>query len=283
MLFVRNYSHYSFASILCLLQTHRFVIWHLAKREWLSRYRGSWLGIGWALLLPLIMIFTYAFIFSGLFSVRWSGSSAINGQETVSYPVMLFAGLLLHGFVAECFMRAPSLMAQHVNLVKKVVFPLSVLPVSSVVSAAMHMIISVFIWIIFAALSGHIANGWMLLWIPLLLMPLLFLMLGASWLLAAFAVYVRDIGQIMQISLTLLLFFSPVLYPSTQFPESYRMWLYLNPLTYPVEALRFLVIHQDMSAWNWGVWAIYSVASLSVMWIGFITFSLLRRGFADVL
>jgi lipopolysaccharide transport system permease protein len=254
---------------------NRELIAQLTRREVLSRYRGSILGLAWSFFNPLLMLVVYTFVFSIVFKARWG-----QGDESkADFAIVLFVGMIIHGLFAECVNRAPGLILANVNYVKKVVFPLEILPWVAAGSALFHSAVSATVLLAAQLVFQH-ALAWTIVFLPIVLVPLLFGTMGFAWFLSSIGVYVRDIGQTIGIFTTVLLFFSPVFYPVDALPENYRILLLLNPLT-PVigDARRVLIWGQ---APDWAGLMIYASASFAVAWLGFWWFQRTRRGFADV-
>lgn len=254
---------------------YRNLIFQMTKREVIGRYRGSVMGLFWSLFNPVLMLTVYTLIFSVVFKARWGGGS---GSKT-EYAAILFTGLIVHGLFAECVNRAPVLILSNVNFVKRVVFPLDILPWVALGSALFHAAISMGVLLVFfLALHGFLY--WTVLFLPFLFLPLLLLIMGVSWFLAATGVYLRDVAQTTGLVTTLMMFLSPVFYPITALPEAYRPLLYLNPLTFIIEEGRNLLIWGKTPEWT--SWALYFAASLLVAWAGLWWFQKLRKGFSDV-
>ncbi|AFL74596.1 ABC transporter permease [Thiocystis violascens] len=254
----------------------RTLLSDLVRRDIMGRYRGSAMGLLWSLITPMLMLAIYTFVFSVVFKARWGGTD----DSRVFFAINLFAGMIVHGLLAECLNRAPVLVLQNVNYVKRVVFPLELLCWVSLGSALFHALIGLVVLMAFFLLS----NGYVPLTAPLVVLvwlPLLLLTLGLSWLLASLGVFLRDISQIMGSVTTILLFLSPVFYPATALPESFRALLYLNPLTFFIEQTRFVMIAGTPP--NWWQLAFALGLSLLVAMLGFAWFEKSRRGFADVL
>ena len=261
------------------LWRNRALVSMLAKREALGRYKGSLLGIAWSFLHPLLMLSVYTFVFSTVFKARWTADTASSGT-TLEYALHLFAGILIYTLFAECVTRAPALVLANVNYVKKVAFPLEVLPWVSLGSALFHFAVGLLIWLIFhAAFFG--APPVTALLLPLVMAPLVLFILGLCWLLAALGVYLRDVGQIVGILTSALIFLSPIFYPITALPEAFRPYLYLNPLTPAAEQARAVLILGQMP--DWRMFAIFLAVSVIVAVLGFAFFQKTRKGFADVL
>ena len=255
---------------------HRALIALLAKRDALGRYRGSVLGLAWSFFNPLLMLLVYTFVFSGIFKTRWGAAES----STSEYALVLFAGLLLFTLFAECLTRAPSLVLANVNYVKKVAFPLDILPWVAFGAALFHLAIGLIVWLIFyVSLLGAPPASALLL--PVVIAPLALTILGLSWLLAALGVYLRDVGQIVGIITSALIFLSPIFYPLTALPEKIRPLLYLNPLTLAVEQARGVLIWGNLP--DWRSYGIFLAVSLIIAGFGFAFFQKTRKGFADVL
>jgi homopolymeric O-antigen transport system permease protein len=247
----------------------------MTRREVVGRYRGSVIGLFWSLLYPVLMLAVYTFVFSVAFRARWGTS-----DSKTDFALMVFVGMIVHGLFAECVARAPGLIVGNPNLVKKVVFPLETLPWVSLCSALFHAGVSTLVLLLFhVAFSGYLP--WTAILFPLVLLPLAVLTIGASWCLASLGVYLRDVGQVMGILTTILLFLSPVFYPVTALPEEYRVIFRLNPLTPVIEQARGVLILGLVPQWH--VWAVYFGAALITAWLGLVWFQKTRRGFADVL
>lgn len=256
------------------LYQNRGLLLNMTRREIWGRYKGASMGLLWSLFTPLLMLVVYTTVFGGIFQARWGGSGS-----TVEFALQLFCGMTLHGLVAECLTRAPNKLFDHANYVKKVVFPLEILPVIVVLSALFHTLIGVVI-LVAASIIIHKAVFVSLLALPLVLLPLVILSMGLSWFLSATTVYLRDLAQITGLVATLLLFLAPVFYPVSMLPEAYQPLMKLNPLTIPIEQLR-LVIGGHWPDWN--ALLIHGGLSLMFALLGFAWFQKTRKGFADVL
>lgn len=256
----------------------RHLIVQLAARETAARYRGSLFGMAWTLLNPLIMLAIYTFVFVVVFKARWPGRAADMGSP--EFAVIVFCGLILHGFLSDCLTHAPGQIVGNTSYVKKVVFPLEAIAWSHLGAALFQLLANFAILTVFQLfVFGWPPLTWLLF--PLVLLPLVLFSQGLMWVLSALAVYVRDVGQMVGWFATVLLFLSPILYPLEAVPESMRVWLWLNPLTWVIEALRDVVL--------WGqvpsilVWVLMTLGSLLLCWAGLRVFQRARRGFADVL
>jgi lipopolysaccharide transport system permease protein len=262
------------------LWTYRELILTMVKREVVGRYRGSIMGLLWSLLTPLLMLLVYTFVFSVVLKARWSGGGAGAEDSRAQFTILLFAGLIVHGLFAEVVNRAPGLVLGNVNFVKRVVFPLEVLPVVTAGAALFHAAVSLVVLLVAVFVTtGSIP--WTAALFPLVLFPLLLLTLGVAWLLASLGVFMRDVGQVVGLLTTVLLFLSPVFFPVTAVPEFFRPWMQLNPLTFVIEQSRAVLIFGEAPAWD--AWLAYTAAAGVFTWAGYAWFQKTRKGFADVL
>lgn len=256
---------------------NRQLIWQMTKRDVVGRYRGSILGLAWSFFNPILMLTVYTFVFSVVFKARWNMGG---GESKAQFAVILFAGMIVHGLFAECINRAPTLILSNVNYVKKVVFPLEILPWVALGSGLFHTVANITVLIIFfVALNGYM--NWTVIFLPMVLLPLILFSIGASWFLAATGVYLRDVAQAIGMISTILLFLSPVFYPVSALPEQYQFALQLNPLTFVIEQTRNTLIFGVLPEFEW--FGAYLAASILTAWLGFMWFQKTRKGFADVL
>lgn len=253
------------------------LILQMTKREVIGRYRGSVLGIAWSFFNPILMLSVYTFVFSVVFKARW-GASGADGKA--GFALFLFVGMIVHGLFAECVNRAPGLILSNVNYVKKVVFPLEILPSVAMGSALFHAMISVAV-LLSAQLLFNQSMPWTVIFLPVIFLPLVLMTVGFAWILSSLGVYVRDIAQTTGILTTVLLFLSPVFYPITALPENYQVWLRLNPLTSIIEQMRNILIFGGMP--KWVDLATVLIISIAIAVGGFWWFQKTRKGFADVL
>jgi len=247
----------------------------LTKRDVVGRYRGSFMGILWSFFNPVFMLAVYTFVFSVVFRARWSGGN----ESKIEFALILFAGMIVFGLFSECVNRAPGLILSNVNYVKKVVFPLEILPVVSLGAAAFHLLVSLAVWLIFYIVFFGVPHPSVLL-LPVVLIPLLLFTLGVSWILASLGVYLRDVGHIVGVFTMALLFLSPIFYPVTALPAKYQTLLHLNPLTPVIEQTRQVLVWGKLP--DFALWAAATAIGSAVAWLGFAWFQKTRKGFADV-
>lgn len=258
------------------LWRNRRLVKSLIQREVLGRYRGSIMGILWSFITPILMLTIYTFVFSVIFKARWSSES----NSMAEFGMVLFAGLIMFNIFAECVGKAPTLILTNTNYVKKVVFPLDILPWVSLGSALFHAIISLGVWLVAYLIFFGVPHVTVLL-LPLVVLPLVFVIMGICWGLASLGVYLRDVGQFVGLLISVVMFLSPIFYPASALPQEYRWLLMLNPLTSVIEGARDVLF--------WGVvpdlafLGFYLLVSLIFAWLGFVWFQKARKGFADVL
>lgn len=258
------------------LTRHFELIMQMARRDVASRYRGSFMGLFWSFVNPLLMLFIYTFVFGVIFKARWNAQ--VSGH--FAFALILFAGLNISTLYTECANRAATLIIENTNFVKKVVFPLETLSWSVLAAALFHLLISTIALLVIALfVNGRIP--WTVVFFPIVIACFIPFVAGSIWLLASFGVFLRDLKQLIAIITTSLMFLAPILYPMTMLPERFRDWLYLNPLT--VIALA----SQDVLIWGrppvWNQLGIYAVISCLFAWLSFVWFQKTRKGFADVL
>jgi lipopolysaccharide transport system permease protein len=255
---------------------NRGLILALTQREVLGRYRGSFIGIFWSFFNPVFMLVVYTFVFSVIFKARWSSGS----DSRTEFALVLFAGLLVFNLFAECVSRSPSLILGNVNYVKKVVFPLEVLPWVSLGSALFHFGISLGVWLLAYVLLFGLPHTTVLL-LPLVLIPLVMFLIGFTLFLSALGVFLRDVSQLVGILITALMFLSPIFYPASSLPEKFQVIFMLNPLTPIIEMTR------DVLYWgkipNVFTLVFCYLGSTAIALAGFSWFQKTRKGFSDVL
>jgi len=258
----------------CLLQ-HRQLILQLVKRDILSRYRGSFGGVLWSFVHPLLMLAIYTVVMGYLIKARWEGTN-----NSLEYSVVLFSGLILFNFFSECIGRSPALIVSNPNYVRKIVFPLEVLPWVTVLTAMFHTLLSLAAWVVFALLVYHSLH-WTLIFLPLLLLPLMLISVGLCWFISATAVFMRDLNHVVTLVVQALMFLSPLFYSVKSAPPVLRKMLMINPLSFAIEQARDIMVHGKMP--DFGGLCIYWVVSLVIASLGFAWFQHARDGFADVL
>jgi lipopolysaccharide transport system permease protein len=270
-------------------QTARRVVWRplwelpgrwdlimpLARRELAARYRGSALGLVWALLTPLVMIGIFTFIFAGIFGARFGATGT-----AWDYALYLFCGLLPWTAFQESLQLAANVIVANANLVKRVVFPLETLPVAQTLAAlAMQMFGTIALLVASIIIQGRVHLT--LLWLPVLVAPQLLLTLGAAWFVASFGVFVRDTAQGLGLVLMAWMYLTPIIYPESIVPERFRLLLNLNPFTPLIRNYRRILL--EGASPDWRGLAYFTVFALLVFIFGYWWFAKTRRNFADVI
>lgn len=258
------------------LWRNRELVRALAQREVIGRYRGSFMGVLWSFFNPLFMLAVYTFVFSVVFKARWGTGS----DSKTEFALVLFSGLMIFNLFSECINRAPGLILANVNYVKKVVFPLDILPWVVLGASLFHGMVSLVVWLFAYSLffgMPHLT----VLYLPLIILPLMLFIMGLSWFLASLGVYLRDVSQFIGVITTVLMFMSPVFYSAEALPVAYRSFLYLNPLTPAIEQTRLVLYAGHMPDMRLLLKCL--LMSMLVALLGFAWFQKTRRGFADVI
>ena len=259
-----------------MLANHGSLIRELTKREILGRYRGANFGLLWALISPFLMLAVYTLAFGNILKSRWP---QIDDQHH-SFALILFIGLIVHGFFAECINQSPRLIAANPNYVKRVIFPLEVMPWPMVFSALFHLMTNLVAFMVLDVIMDH-HLAWTIILFPLTVLPLVILTLGIAWALAALGVYFRDISQITGVLATALLFTSTAIVPVSALSPKIQTLFMLNPLSFIIDEARKVTLWGVMPDWT-GL-GLYSLGALVVAYLGYSAFVATRRGFADVL
>lgn len=247
----------------------------LTKRDILSKYRGSMMGIFWSLVNPILMLVVYTFVFSVVFKAKWGQGT---GSQT-EFALTLFAGLMIYSLFSEVVGRSSSLIVANVNYVKKVVFPIEILSVVALLSSLFNFFISFCVWFVFLWVF-YATPSWELILLPVIIFPLCLMMLGISWFLASLGVYLRDISQVVSVLLMILMYLSPIFYPVEVLPENFQAVMYASPLTFVIEQCRTIMMWEGDV--DWLGFVVYTAVSAMVYMLGAIWFDFTRKGFADV-
>lgn len=262
------------------LWIHRALIAQFTRREVEGRYRGSFLGLFWSFVNPLVMLLIYTFVFGIIFKARWPQARTNSLGE---FATVLFCGLIAFNTFSECINRCTGLIITVPNYVKKVVFPLEILPVSVLGSALFHMLISLSILMVANILISHTVQ-WTLILLPLVMLPLVFLSLGLAWFLCSLGVFVRDISYTVTLVVQMMFFLTPIVYSIDTLkgvPSNLQRIMRLNPLASIVENFRRVVLWGMMPSWvGLALWLAFTGA---VMMLGYAWFMRTKKGFADVI
>ena len=268
---------YNLGALARSVAQNRELLVRLARREYDARFRGSMMGLAWAVLTPLLLAIAYTFVFSGVFKLRWTGAPDEFGS---SFAVYLLVGLAVHGLLAECLSRAPSLVLANPSYVTKVVFPLEILSFTILLPSIATAILTLLVVVaIHLATSGQLHPTFLLA--PLVLAPFALFVAAVTMVVSAIGVYLRDLAHVVGLIVTLSLFFSPVFFALEAVPPAMQQVMVYNPLTFPIEQMRQIILVGSLP--NWTGLAIYSLISLAVLTLGYGAFQRLRKGFADVI
>ena len=250
------------------------LVYSFAKRELLGRYKGSVLGIAWAVLTPAVMIAIFTFVFSGIFGARFSSSGS-----PWDFALYLFCGLLPWTMFQESVQQSANTILAHANLVKRVVFPLETLPAAQVLAALGNQLFAT-IALLIATIILRQRVDVTVLWLPVLLIPQLLFALGAAWLIASLGVFLRDITQGVTLLLMAWMYLTPIIYPESIVPEHFRPFININPFTPLVRSYRRIFL--ESSAPDWPGLAYFTAFALLVFVFGYWWFARTRKSFADV-
>jgi lipopolysaccharide transport system permease protein len=253
---------------------HRDLLRALVLRELASKYRGSFIGTAWIVLSPLLMLLVYFFVFHQIFGVRWTSNGTMH-----DFLPMLYCGLLLHGFLAESLSRCTPVVFKNAPYVKKVIFPLEILPVSLVATAFIQLVIGLLLLVaILVALGRSIPPT--IVFLPLIIAPLFIITIGLSWIVAAMGVFFRDLEHVIGYVMSILLFLSPIFYPASSAPALAQEFLAVNPLSYPIEELRNIAVLGHTP--DWSALLFYMIAAIVIVIVGASVFNSTKNFFADV-
>ncbi len=254
----------------------RHVLRQLTHREIQARNKGSLLGLLWAVLTPLLMLVVYTFVFSKVLKTHWRSVD----ESTTEFASVLFVGLCVFNLFADIVNRSPRLVVDHANFVKRVVFPIEMLPVVNSLATLFQFAINVVVLVVsLLLLNGSLPLS--ALFLPLVIAPVLLLAIGVAWLLASLGVYLRDIAPIVALGTMALMFLSPVFYSVDAIPKEMQFWYMLNPLTVAIDQARTVLFWGGTPRWPDLAWQY--LGSIGCAWLGYCWFQLTKKGFSDVL
>ena len=248
----------------------------LVRREVEARYRGSLLGILWAFIVPVFLLAVYTFVFSVVFSARWD----TNVESRAQFALLLYTGLLLYNISNECLTRAPSLMLANATYIKKVIFPLEILPWVSLFAAVVNAAIGFVILLLGYLLIVGVPQ-WTILAVPFICLPVLCFTVGFSLFLSSIGVFMRDAQQFIGIFMMVLLFMTPIFYPLSAVPAEYRWVAIFNPLAISIEQCRDAIFGGTLP--DFKIFGLNLLVSMVVLWLGNVWFMKTKKGFADVI
>jgi lipopolysaccharide transport system permease protein len=249
-------------------------VFELTKREFSGRYHGSFGGIAWSFVQPLFLLSVYTLAFGVILKARWGFSG-----NTADYALMLFAGLIIFNAFSEVLNKSTTLITNNSNFVKKIVFPLELLPIITVATAVIHALIALAIWLAgYALVAG--TPKMTVLFVPLILVCFIPLLLGLGWVLSAVGVVIKDVSQLTGMLNHTLLFLTPIFYSIEAAPPLLQNLLILNPLTFVVEQFRLVLFYGQMPALK-GLTLYFVLASVFAS-TSYVLFKRLRSSFADM-
>ena len=254
------------------------LIFSLAKREILARYKGSILGLAWTFITPLIMLTVYSFVFGDILKVKWHAGEV--NEKTGQFALLLFCGLIVFTLFSEVINKAPTIITSNVNYVKKVVFPLEILPIVSLLTAIFNFFVSFIVWLVAYVIFFGMPHATIFL-VPIALFPVAILLCGFSYLLSALGVFIRDVNQVTGLICTALMFLSPVFYPLSNLPDKYMFFAYINPLTIPIESIRSVAFYGNSI--DLRMFEIYLPIAVLFNIFSYFLFKKTRKAFADVI
>lgn len=253
---------------------NRSLIRTMVRRDVLGRYRGSFGGAFWTVLNPLILMLTYFFVFGVVLRTKFPNDPSRSG-----FALYFLAGMLPWLAVSEAAGRAPTVLVEHRNFVKKLVFPVETLPINLVVAGLVSEIFGVALFL----LVSYFARGYVplsIVWLPVLLIPQVLLTAGICWFLAALGVFLRDLAQINGFLLTLWFFLTPICYPEASLPGPALRVLSKNPMFVLVRGYRALLEGRAPALGPY--WKLCVVAA-AIFILGHAWFYKLRKSFADII
>ncbi len=252
----------------------------LVRRDLDARYKGSVLGNLWPLLNQLSQLLIYTYVFSIVLKVKL-GLQGIPGDENLTFGLWLFAGLLPWIAFTGGWIQAASSVIGQTNLVKKVVFPLELLPVVPILATFIESSFGLMALIVMVALTSGTVHTTLAL-LPLVWIPQLLFTAGLGYFAAGLTVFLRDIPQTLGVIVNLWFYLTPLVYPATRIPEQWRGWVFwLNPMAAIAEVYRDLILVGEVT--HWGEWGFTTIVSTIVFCVGFSVYQRLRPAFADVL
>lgn len=262
---------------------HRGLIRSFAGREIAERHKGALLGVGWNILSPLLSLAVFTVVFGYIFGQRWGrGNPPL--PDALDFPLTFFAGNLLFHVFAECAGRGPTLVSGRPNLVRKVVFPLEVLPVAAAWSAGVQAVITAgVLLVVLAAVGGIKMLHWQIVLFPVVMVPLMMMSVGVAWGLAAVGVFVRDLRHVVVVLTQLLMFMTPLFYRVDEKLDGHpflRSLIEHNPMSVIVESGRRVLLWGETPDWVALQWT--TIFGAAVMLGGWFVFSAMRRSMADV-
>jgi homopolymeric O-antigen transport system permease protein len=257
----------------------RYLLYQLIRYNIYIRYRGTVIGTLWMLGMPIALLFVYTFSLMYVFKASWQHSLAENSTLKVLI-IDVFCGLSIYTIFAECTSNAINSIIQNVSFVKKIIFPLEILPVAATVSSIIFGIM----WLIILALAALILLGSPildLLLVLIIVLPFFIFCFGISWLVAAICVYIQDFKHIIDLGLRMLLFLTPIFYKTSSLSGVTKTIIKCNPLTCMIDNIRLIIINKTSP--DWGEIVIFTIIAMVVFCFGHMVFMKAKDGFCDVI
>lgn len=251
---------------------HRYLLFQLIKRDVLLKYRGAMFGVAWVFLSPLFMLAVFGYVFGHVYPTRWPTES------NLPHWLQLFAGLITFNLFAETVSRAPSAVRSYPSYVKKIIFPLQILPLVPLGAGLVHLVFNTIIFLVALLWVGQ--WHWQIFLLPVLLIPVVLLALGSAWFIGAWGVFIKDLTQVVPMAIQVLMFVSPVFYPVEAVPAKLRPFYEFNPLGSVIEANRAAAAGSQIA---WGAWLLALAVGLIAALLGYWFFKHASEEFADVL
>lgn len=250
----------------------------MLRRGISQRYKGSILGLIWSFVQPLLMLGVYTFVFGIVFKSRWGTDTGVNSDA--AFPLIMFCGMAVFNLFSDSVNSCGFVIENNANLVKKVSFPIEILPLVNVGTSIFYNI-AWFLLLFMGSVIWLKSASWTMLLLPVTMIPVALLSAGIALAVAAFSVYLRDIPQFVAIMTQILFFMTPIFYPVELVPQNYVWLLQINPLTPLVEQTRRLFLFQQQP--DYGLCFMLFLFSLFIFYLGYAAFMKLKKGFADVL
>lgn len=257
------------------LYRHSGLIGNFVKRDLLARYKGSTMGVCWSVVQPIVMLILYTYVFSTILKVRVGPADG-----TGIFAIYLFCGMLPWNAFQEAVSRSATVVLDNANLIKRTVFPAEILPIYIVASGLVNELIGLGVLLVAVLLTAKTLSP-VLLFLPVVLLLQGAFTLGLAWIIAAINVFLRDVGQLLGMALTLWLFLTPVFYPPSLVPPSLKWVLLINPMMWVVESYRSVILRGTMPSLT-GLLALALCASIAFV-AGRLLFRRMQGAFADVI
>jgi ABC-2 type transport system permease protein len=262
---------------LATLYDRRWLVKYMAQREMSRGYRGSYLGLVWSFLSPLLMVVLLTVIFSEVVGIRFR---EVTGDSSLNYGLYVYCGLIPFLTYSQAVSQGVNVIRRNRNLVQGVVFPLEILPVTTVIASLVQSLIGVgALMVIFAVLEHQV--HWTVVLLPLVLVPQLLFTVGLCYLMAVAGAYVPDVREALKAVVRATFFITPIIWPISRMPEDWRFLVDYNPLAILVEAYRDLILEGELPS-GMGYSYLF-LLGLALFVLGFVVFNRVKHNFADLI